>query len=258
MTRAPALARWYREHGRHDLPWRASTDRWPVLVSEVMLQQTQVARVLAAWPGFIVRFAAPAAMATAPAGAVIAAWDRLGYPRRALRLWESARMIAATGWPDDLTALPGVGRYTARAIRAQADGEDVAAVEVNVGRVVQRVEGTMLGAAGAEAASVRIGDGSGGHRVHRAGTRMRVVSAPASVRDAGAAARRGPGPTASLRGLFPPAPRGGDGPPPGGSGRRHRRARRRRPRVPHRRRPGRGRRRRRPPPLTEPQPPCPM
>src|SRR4051812_11590849 len=139
MTRAAPLEAWYAEHGRHDLPWRSTRDPWAVLVSEVMLQQTQVARVLVAWSPFMDRFPTPAAMAAAPLGEVIGAWDRLGYPRRARRLWEAAAVIAADGWPDDLATLPGVGRYTAAAIRAQADDRDVPAVEVNVRRVVQRV-----------------------------------------------------------------------------------------------------------------------
>jgi A/G-specific adenine glycosylase len=153
------LATWYRDHGRHDLPWRGHTDRWPVLVSEVMLQQTQVARVLDAWPGFIGRYPTAAAMAAVPVGDVITAWGRLGYPRRARRLWEAAGIIATTGWPADLTDLPGVGRYTAAAILAQAEDADLPAIEVNIGRVVQRVEGTTLGPVAAETASVRIGRG---------------------------------------------------------------------------------------------------
>jgi A/G-specific adenine glycosylase len=159
MTRTARLAVWYEGHGRHDLPWRATRDRWPVLVSEVMLQQTQVARVLAAWPAFMDRFPVPGVMADATPGEVITAWGRLGYPRRARRLWEAAVVIDGDGWPDDLTGLPGVGRYTAAAIRAQADETDVPAVEVNIRRVVQRVEGTLLGEAAAELASVRVGRG---------------------------------------------------------------------------------------------------
>ena len=153
------LARWYETHGRHDLPWRHTRDPWAVLVSEVMLQQTQVARVLAAWPEFIGRFPEPTVMADAGVGAVIGAWGRLGYPRRARRLWESAVLIARTGWPEELTELPGVGRYTAGAIRAQADNANVPAVEVNVRRVVQRVDGTRLSERAAEDASVRVGRG---------------------------------------------------------------------------------------------------
>ena len=159
MTRPAPLAAWYATHGRHDLPWRATRDPWAVLVSEVMLQQTQVARVLVAWPPFMARFPTPAAMAGAPLGDVIAAWDRLGYPRRARRLWEAAGVIAASGWPADLATLPGIGRYTAAAIRAQAEDADVPAVEVNVRRVCQRVEGALMGERAAEAASVRVGRG---------------------------------------------------------------------------------------------------
>jgi A/G-specific adenine glycosylase len=150
------LERWYAEHGRHDLAWRAQRDRWPVLVSEVMLQQTQAARVADAWPAFIGAFPTPEAMAAATPGAVIAAWGRLGYPRRARRLWEAATVIAADGWPDDLTTLPGVGRYTAGAVLAQAEGVDVPAVEVNVRRVVERCAGRRLGERGAESEMVRL------------------------------------------------------------------------------------------------------
>lgn len=156
MTRPATLAGWYRGHGRHDLAWRATRDRWPILVSEVMLQQTQVPRVADAWPGFIARFPDAGAMAAAGPGAVITAWGRLGYPRRARRLWEAAGMIAAEGWPEDLRALPGVGRYTAGAIRAQADGADVPAIEVNIRRVVERCVGEPLSEREAEAAMVRL------------------------------------------------------------------------------------------------------
>jgi len=159
VTRPAPLAAWYATHGRHDLPWRATRDPWAVLVSEVMLQQTQVARVLVAWPPFMARFPTPATMAAAPLGDVIAAWDRLGYPRRARRLWEAAGVIAGSGWPADLATLPGIGRYTAAAIRAQAEDADVPAVEVNVRRVCQRVEGALMGERAAEAASVRVGRG---------------------------------------------------------------------------------------------------
>jgi len=156
VTRAAVLARWYAQHGRHDLAWRATRDRWPVLVSEVMLQQTQVPRVAEAWPGFIARFPTAAAMAAAGPGAVITAWGRLGYPRRARRLWEASVIVAADGWPEDLTALPGVGRYTAGAVLAQADDADVPAVEVNIRRVVERTAGRALSERDAEAAMVRL------------------------------------------------------------------------------------------------------
>jgi A/G-specific adenine glycosylase len=156
VTPSAALAGWYSDHGRHDLAWRATRDRWPILVSEVMLQQTQVPRVAEAWPAFIGRFPDAAAMADAGPGAVITAWGRLGYPRRARRLWEAACMIATDGWPDDLTALPGVGRYTAGAILAQADDADVPAVEVNIRRVVERCVGHTLSERDAEAAMVKL------------------------------------------------------------------------------------------------------
>ena len=151
------LRTWYARHGRHDLAWRATRDRWAVLVSEVMLHQTQVPRVAEAWPAFMARFPTPAAMADAGPGAVIAAWDRLGYPRRARWLWETARIIADRGWPDDLTELPGVGRYTAAAVAAQADGVDVVALDVNVRRVVERVAGRRLGEQDADDAARAIG-----------------------------------------------------------------------------------------------------
>jgi A/G-specific adenine glycosylase len=128
-----------------------------VLVSEVMLHQTQVPRVEGVWSEFIARFPTPQAMADAGPGAVIEAWGRLGYPRRARRLWDSAVRIAAAGWPDDLTELPGVGRYTANAVRAQADGADAPAVEVNVRRVVERVTGRRLTEREAETAMIEVG-----------------------------------------------------------------------------------------------------
>jgi len=154
--RAP-IAGWYTRHGRHDLPWRATRDRWAVLVSEVMLQQTQVGRVAGVWPGFMARFPTPAAMADATAGEVIAAWGTLGYPRRARRLWEAAGRVAAGGWPDDLSDLPGVGRYTAEAVAAQVDGRDAPAVETNIRRVVERRAGRVLSPSEAAAASREAG-----------------------------------------------------------------------------------------------------
>lgn len=156
VRRAPLVA-WYEQHGRHDLPWRATRDRWAVLTSEVMLHQTQVARVERAWPEFLSRFPTPAAMAAAGPAAVIRAWDRLGYPRRARHLHDAAVVVATTGWPDDLRTLPGVGRYTAAAVRAQADDADVPAIDVNIRRVVQRVVGTRLTERAAENAMVRVG-----------------------------------------------------------------------------------------------------
>ena len=152
-----SLDAWYRAHGRHDLAWRATRDPWAILVSEVMLHQTQVPRVAARYDDFLGEFPTPAAMATAGPGAVIAAWGNLGYPRRARRLWEAAVAITERGWPEDLTVLPGVGRYTAAAVASQADDEDVAAIEVNVRRVVERVLGSRLTTTEAEAAMLEIG-----------------------------------------------------------------------------------------------------
>ncbi|MDQ1519814.1 MAG: A/G-specific adenine glycosylase [Actinomycetota bacterium] len=150
------LARWYRACGRHQLPWRATRDRWRILVSEVMLQQTQAPRVAAVWDDFIARFPDPATTAAAGPGAVIGAWGRLGYPRRARRLWEAAVEITEHGWPDDLRSLPGIGRYTAAAVVAQADDADAIGIEVNIRRVCERVAGERLRDRDAELVAVKI------------------------------------------------------------------------------------------------------
>lgn len=154
-----ALARWYREHGRHDLAWRASRDRWTVLVSEVMLHQTQVPRVASVFDAFMAQFPTPDAMAAAGVAAVITAWGRLGYPRRARWLWEAAVVITERGWPDDLAELPGVGRYTAAAVAAQVDDADHIGIEVNIRRVCERVNGTKLTDAEAESCARALGAG---------------------------------------------------------------------------------------------------
>ena len=145
------LAAWYARHGRHELPWRATRDRWAVLVSEVMLHQTQVARVRDAWPVFMRRFPTVSVAADAGPGALIEAWGRLGYPRRARRLWEAAARVAREGWPRDLAELPGVGRYTAAAVAAQVDDADEVGVEVNIRRVCERTAGRRLTEREAEA-----------------------------------------------------------------------------------------------------------
>jgi A/G-specific adenine glycosylase len=128
---------WYAANGR-DLPWRKTRDPYAILVSEVMLQQTQVDRVLPRWVAWLERWPTPAALAAAPLGDVILAWQGLGYNRRAVSLHRAAQHVAAHGWPDDLTVLPGVGRYTADAVRNFAFGEDVLPVDVNIGRVQER------------------------------------------------------------------------------------------------------------------------
>ncbi|MCU1426769.1 MAG: adenine glycosylase [Actinomycetia bacterium] len=162
MTRQSSLARWYARHGRHDLPWRATRDRWPILVSEVMLHQTQAPRVAAAWHDFIGRFPDPPTTAAAGPAAVIAAWGRLGYPRRARWLWEAATRITEHGWPTDLMTLPGVGRYTAAAIAAQANDTDDIGIEVNIRRVCERVRGTRLNDRDAQIAAREISSPLGG------------------------------------------------------------------------------------------------
>jgi A/G-specific adenine glycosylase len=145
------LARWYATHGRHELPWRLTRDRWPVLVSEVMLHQTQLPRVAAVFDGFMREFPTPQAMADAGVAAVIRAWGRLGYPRRARWLYEAAVVIRDSGWPADLRTLPGVGRYTAAAVVAQVDNVDEIGIEVNVRRVCERYAGERLNDIEAEA-----------------------------------------------------------------------------------------------------------
>ena len=131
------LLRWYAREAR-DLPWRRTRDPWAILVSEVMLQQTQAARVVPYYERFLARFPDPAACAAAPAAAVLRAWSGLGYNRRALALHRAAGVVAREGWPDDLSSLPGVGPYTAAAVASFAFGASVLAVDVNVRRVLSR------------------------------------------------------------------------------------------------------------------------
>ncbi|MGH2947820.1 MAG: A/G-specific adenine glycosylase, partial [Solirubrobacteraceae bacterium] len=111
----PALLDWY-DRVRRPLPWRETRDPYALLVSEVMLQQTQAARVVPHYEAFLERFPDPGALAAAPAREVLAAWSGLGYNRRALALQAAVRVVAARGWPDDLSDLPGVGPYTAAAV----------------------------------------------------------------------------------------------------------------------------------------------
>jgi A/G-specific adenine glycosylase len=131
------LLGWYSEHGR-DLPWRRTQDPYAILVSEVMLQQTQVERVVPRYLAWLERWPTVAALAAAPAAAVIREWQGLGYNRRALNLHRAARQVAAHGWPDDLTKLPGVGRYTADAVARFAFDAAVLPVDTNVRRVQER------------------------------------------------------------------------------------------------------------------------
>ena len=131
------LLAWYSENGRC-LPWRETGDPYAILVSEVMLQQTQVDRVIPRWLAWLERWPTPAALAAASPADVIRAWQGLGYNRRAINLHRAAAAIAAQGWPEDLTDLPGVGPYTAGAIRNQAFGEPVLPIDTNVARIQER------------------------------------------------------------------------------------------------------------------------
>lgn len=142
-----AVIEWYRGHAR-DLPWRApGTTPYGVLVSEVMSQQTPVARVVPAWRQWMGRWPDPAALAGAEAGEVLRVWGRLGYPRRALRLMECARAVVERHGgrlPCDLEALralPGIGEYTAGAVLAFAFGRRALALDTNVRRVLARAVG---------------------------------------------------------------------------------------------------------------------
>jgi A/G-specific adenine glycosylase len=132
-----SLLAWFEAHGR-DLPWRRTRDPYAILVSEVMLQQTQVDRVSPRYLAWLERWPTVEALAAAPAAEVIREWQGLGYNRRALNLHRAAGQIAAKGWPDDLTELPGVGRYTADAVARFAFGDDVLPVDTNVARVRER------------------------------------------------------------------------------------------------------------------------
>jgi len=142
---ATAVRDWYVGHAR-DLPWRRQeATPWGVLVSEVMLQQTPVARVLPAWSAWILRWPEPAALAASSPGDAVRAWGLLGYPRRALRLHDAARAIVDRHGgevprdPVALRALPGVGDYTAAAIASFAFGARAAVLDTNVRRVYARV-----------------------------------------------------------------------------------------------------------------------
>ena len=136
-----ALLSWY-DAARRDLPWRRTRDPYAILVSEVMLQQTQVARVVPRYEAWLRRWPDAASLAAAPRADVVSAWVGLGYNRRAARLHEACGVVAREGWPRDaadLRTLPGVGPYTAAAVASFAFGEAVACVDTNVARVVGRL-----------------------------------------------------------------------------------------------------------------------
>ena len=129
---------------RRDLPWRRTRDPWSVLVSELMLQQTQVPRVVPRWQAFLDDFPTPAACAAAPVGDVLRAWGGLGYNRRAVNLHRAATAVVEHHGGhlpadlDGLLALPGVGPYTARAVLVFAHERDLGLVDTNAGRFVAR------------------------------------------------------------------------------------------------------------------------
>ena len=140
------LLDWYAESGR-ELPWRRTRDPYAILVSEVMAQQTQVDRVVPRWQRWLERWPTVDALAAASPADVIREWQGLGYNRRALNLHRAAQHVAARGWPDDLTELPGVGRYTADAVACFAFGRDVLPEDVNVRRIADRTGATFSSAA---------------------------------------------------------------------------------------------------------------
>src|ERR671928_338183 len=143
------LRGWFAEHGR-DLPWRRTRDPYSILVSEVMLQQTQVERVIPRYLRWLERWPTAQALADASTADVIREWQGLGYNRRAVNLKRAAEHVAARGWPDDLTELPGVGPYTAAALANFAFGRPVLPVDTNVLRVQERT-GAEFGPAAAQA-----------------------------------------------------------------------------------------------------------
>ncbi len=126
------LKAFYKKEGRAHLLWRNTRDPYKILVSELMLQQTQVERVVPFYNRFIKMFPTPAALAKAPLNRVLKAWQGLGYNRRAKFLHEAAKVIATHGWPADLEDLPGVGHYTARAVAAFAFNKPEVFVETNI------------------------------------------------------------------------------------------------------------------------------
>jgi len=171
-ARAAVLA-WYDASGRA-LPFRRTRDPWAILVSEVMAQQTQIARVADAWSRFMARFPTPAALAASSPADVLRAWQGMGYDRRAINLRRAAQAIRDEHGghvPDDIEALqrlPGIGPYTARAIAAIAFGRPVGAVDTNVRRVLGRtldLEGAAVVQTAADASIDRARPGDWTHAV---------------------------------------------------------------------------------------------
>lgn len=131
--------RFYKKEGRHDLPWRTTSDPYKILVSEIMLQQTQVERVIPLYKNFLKKFPTAKKLANAPLAEVLSSWQGLGYNRRAKMLHAAAKEVVAHGFPKDILGfeeLPGVGPYTARAVAAFAYNEDVTVIETNIRTVI--------------------------------------------------------------------------------------------------------------------------
>ncbi len=146
VSRREDLLTWYHSV-RRDFPWRHTTDPYRILVSEIMLQQTQAARVVPFYERFVERYPDVDALADADLAEVLSLWKGLGYPSRARRLREAARVITSHGWPDSaaaLESLPGVGPYTAAAVASFAFGEHIGVIDTNVRRVVSRWHGVPL------------------------------------------------------------------------------------------------------------------
>jgi A/G-specific adenine glycosylase len=156
---AGPVLRWYASHAR-DLPWRLpGATAWSVLVSEIMLQQTPVARVLPAHAAWLARWPTPPSLAAAAPGDAVRQWGRLGYPRRALWLHGTARILTDDHAGQALRGLPGVGSYTAAAVASFAFGQRHAVLDTNVRRVLARlVRGEEMPPRSASAAEVRLAE----------------------------------------------------------------------------------------------------
>jgi A/G-specific adenine glycosylase len=155
QERNEALLAWYRSEER-DLPWRATRDPYAILVSEIMLQQTQASRVVPFYERFVRRYPTVESLARAPLSDVLTLWSGLGYNTRAQRLQQAAAHVAQHGWPrsvEGLEQLPGVGPYTARAVASIAFGVRVAAIDTNLRRVLSRWHGEALSGTALEAAA---------------------------------------------------------------------------------------------------------
>ncbi len=206
-----ALLDWYAAEGR-DLPWRRTHDPYAILVSEIMLQQTQVARVLERWPAWLERWPTVEALAAASTADVLRAWSGLGYNRRALNLQRAARAVVERGGfprdPKGLQELPGVGPYTASAVACFAFGAQLTTVDTNARRVFRRAYGREdveppAGRAYAfNQALFDLGATLCLARIPRCGACPLAVRVP--VAGAAVRARAPPGPA---RGIAPPAPR---------------------------------------------------